>query len=97
MLDQTTSPVNRVFHTMTLLQKRDAMRALNRAVRQVLDGNFSELARRVGITPQSIHLWTISGVVPVYRVRKVCEALEGAVEDYELRPDIFAAPSPAEG
>lgn len=59
--------------------------ALNRAIRQA--GSPSELAKRVGVTPQNIFNWRKRGV-PVERVPAVVRAIDGAVQAHELRPDL---------
>lgn len=79
-------------HDMSPQQLESAKKALRQAMNMLLDGNLSELARRCGVTPQAAMVWLRSGLVPPMRVRKVCDALEDLVEDWELRPDIFRSP-----
>ena len=54
-------------------------------------GSGTELARRIGITPEAVCQWR--GRVPVNRVIAV-EAATGVSREH-LRPDVFAAPRPA--
>ena len=55
-------------------------------------GSGTELARRIGITPEAVCQW--KGKVPVNRVIAV-EAATGVSRE-QLRPDVFAAPRPAQ-
>ena len=52
----------------------------------------TELARRIGITPEAVCQW--KGRVPVNRVIAV-EAATGVLREH-LRPDVFAVPRPAQ-
>jgi len=49
-------------------------------------GSQSELARRLGVTPQAVQFWTRSGIPPkwVISVEK-----ETGVSRHDLRPDIY--------
>jgi len=55
-------------------------------------GSAAELARRLGISPEAVCQW--KGKVPVNRVIAV-EAATGVPREH-LRPDVFAAPRPAQ-
>lgn len=55
-------------------------------------GSGTELARRIGITPEAVCQWR--GRVPVNRVIAV-EAATGVPRE-RLRPDVFAVPRPAQ-
>lgn len=79
-------------HDMTPEQTRSAENTLRQAIDLMLDGNVSELARRCGVRPQAALAWLRKGVVPARRVPQVCAALEGCIDDWELRPDIFRRP-----
>ena len=79
-------------HNMTNPQVSAAKQVFESALAEVLDGNLSELARRLNVSPQAVQAWTVSGVIPARRVVRVCEALEDRVADYQLRPDIFRVP-----
>jgi DNA-binding transcriptional regulator YdaS (Cro superfamily) len=68
-------------------QQRAALAAAINAV-----GSAAELARRVGISPEAVCQW--KGKVPVNRVIAV-EAATGVSREH-LRPDVFAAPRPAQ-
>lgn len=50
-------------------------------------GNASELARRAGVTPQSVLLWKKSGVIPAKRA-KVLEMTIGIPRKL-LNPGVF--------
>jgi len=50
-------------------------------------GNASELARRAGVTPQSVFLWKKSGVIPPKRA-KVLELTIGIPRKL-LNPGVF--------
>lgn len=68
-------------------QQRAALAAAINAV-----GSAAELARRLGISPEAVCQW--KGKVPVNRVIAV-EAATGVSREH-LRPDVFAAPRPAQ-
>jgi len=67
--------------------------AIKNAVAKV--GGQSELARVLGIRPQSVQSWVKAGEVPLRRVVEVEAATGGAVTRYELRPDFFGLERPA--
>jgi DNA-binding transcriptional regulator YdaS (Cro superfamily) len=50
-------------------------------------GGFSELARKLGITPQAVSNWHQRGRVPAVRVLEI-EQITG-VSRHSLRPDIY--------
>ncbi|WP_312283511.1 Cro/CI family transcriptional regulator [Candidatus Igneacidithiobacillus taiwanensis] len=52
-------------------------------------GSQSELARRVGVSPQAVHAWTRGGVISPQSAVRIESATNGAVTRAELRPDIF--------
>lgn len=62
------------------------MKPIDRAIEAV--GSAAELARRLGISKQAIHLWGLRAI-PVGRVADV-EKVTG-IPKAELRPDIFGA------
>lgn len=61
--------------------------AIQKAVDAV--GSQSELARRVGVTPQRVGQWVKSGKVPAEQVLKIEFACSATVTRFELRPDIY--------
>jgi len=63
------------------------MTPIERAVSLV--GGQSALARIIGIKPQSVRHWVVSGLVPPRRVIAIEEATGGKVTRQELRPDIY--------
>lgn len=79
-------------HNLTPAQVKAASKTFEEALAKVLDGNLSELARRVGVSPQAVQAWTVGGVIPARRVVRVCAALDDEVFEHQLRPDIFRAP-----
>ncbi|NHN79707.1 helix-turn-helix domain-containing protein [Azotobacter chroococcum] len=62
-----------------------SLEALNKAIGVV--GSPTELAKRVGVSPQNIFNWKRRGV-PAERVPAVVRATDGAVQAHELRPDL---------
>lgn len=60
----------------------------------VLLANQSEIARRLGTKPQTVHLWFKNGV-PAPKVLSLCECLEWKVTPHEVAPDIY--PNPFDG
>jgi DNA-binding transcriptional regulator YdaS (Cro superfamily) len=54
-----------------------------------LVGSQTELARRLGIQPQSVQQWAANGEIPLKRVPAVAEALNHEMSFSELRPDYF--------
>ncbi|MGH8653633.1 MAG: transcriptional regulator [Gammaproteobacteria bacterium] len=62
---------------------------LNRAIRFL--GSQAALARSLGIRPQAVQQWTVTGCVPPKRCRAVEDATGGKVTRYALRPDVFGA------
>lgn len=70
---------------MNKTQKKRAQRALARA--KDVAGCSADLARALGITPQSVSEWD---VVPVARVIPI-EKSTGVLR-YDLRPDIYPEP-----
>lgn len=61
--------------------------AIQKAVEAV--GSQSELARRVGVTPQRVGQWVKCGRVPAEQVLKIEFACAATVSRFELRPDIY--------
>ena len=53
----------------------------------LVGGNASELARRAGVKPQSVHCWRVKGVIPPKRA-KVLEQTLG-VSRKLLNPEVF--------
>lgn len=58
-----------------------------------VSGGQSALARKLGVAPQSVQRWVAKKQVPVKRVVQIEAAVDGLITRYELRPDIFSAPS----
>ncbi|HKJ89242.1 MAG TPA: YdaS family helix-turn-helix protein [Gammaproteobacteria bacterium] len=52
-------------------------------------GGQAELARRIGVRPQSIHKWRKKGVVPAERVLGIEQATGRRVTRHQLRPDLY--------
>ena len=71
-----------------------SLKALDKAIKAA--GSPTELAKRIGATPQNIFNWRKRGV-PAERVPDVVDAVAGAVFAHELRPDLPRLfPVPAE-
>lgn len=66
--------------------------ALDMAI-QVL-GSQAALARHLGIRPQAVQQWTITGRAPAQRCLAVEHATRGSVSRYALRPDVFGPAPP---
>ena len=49
-------------------------------------GSVSELARRMGVTPQAFYLWSR---VPAERVPAFVKATGGRIPAYRVRPDLY--------
>lgn len=62
-----------------------SLEALNKAIGVV--GSPTELAKRVGVSPQNVFNWKKRGV-PAERVPAVVRATNGAIQAHELRPDL---------
>jgi DNA-binding transcriptional regulator YdaS (Cro superfamily) len=60
------------------------------AIKRAADGNMSELARKVCVSPQAVQKWCARGKPPAERVLDI-ERVTG-VPRYELRPDIYPLP-----
>lgn len=56
--------------------------------------NQTELAKRLGTTPQTVSLW-LNSETPAHRVIPVCEALGWKVTPHQMRGDIY--PNPTDG
>lgn len=83
-------------HEMTIAQVKYAKKVFDEALASKLNDNLSELARRIGVSPQAVQAWTVpGGVIPHKRVGAVCDAFEGEVEKHQLRPDVFTPPQAA--
>ncbi|EBH5438199.1 helix-turn-helix domain-containing protein [Salmonella enterica subsp. enterica serovar Cerro] len=54
----------------------------------------TELAKRLGTTPQSVSLW-LNSEAPAHRVIPICEALNWKVTPHQMRKDIY--PNPTDG
>ena len=87
-----SAPKSSRSHAMTNKQLNYAYCRFSNALLEQLDNNLSELARRCGVRPQAVQSWTVTGAIPARRVVQVCNALNNAVEEHELRPDIFRSP-----
>lgn len=48
----------------------------------------SEIARRLGIKPQTVNLWFKNGV-PAQKVLSLCECLCWEITPHEVAPDIY--------
>lgn len=64
------------------------MTGIDKAIK-ALKGNQSELARKIGVTPQAVQQWSKSGKVPAERVLDIEAATDGKVTRHDLRPDIY--------
>ncbi len=64
------------------------MTGIDKAIK-ALKGNQSELARKIGVTPQAVQQWSKSGKVPAERVLDIEAATGGKVTRHELRPDLY--------
>lgn len=62
-----------------------SMNAIEKAVAAC--GSQSELARRLGLKPQSVQGWVTNGRIPAERVLEV-ECASG-VSRHDLRPDLY--------
>lgn len=62
-------------------------KAIEKAVR--VAGSQSALARAIGVTPQAVQSWCVSGNVPAVRVLDIERIVEGKVTRHELRPDLY--------
>ncbi|HCR3994162.1 TPA: helix-turn-helix domain-containing protein [Morganella morganii subsp. morganii] len=54
----------------------------------------SEIARRLGIKPQTVNLWFKNGV-PAQKVLSLCECLSWKITPHEVAPEIY--PNIADG
>ena len=58
-------------------------------------GGMSELARKIGVSPQAVWKWLyVQGRVPATRVLEV-ERVSGVPRE-QLRPDVFSRPEPVQ-
>jgi DNA-binding transcriptional regulator YdaS (Cro superfamily) len=60
----------------------------NKIVDSATNGNQSELARQVGISPQLLTIWRNTRI-PAHYVTDVCKLTNGEVEPHDVRPDVF--------
>jgi len=60
----------------------------NKIVESATNGNQSELARQIGISPQLLTIWRNTRV-PAHYVTDVCKLTRGEVEPHDVRPDVF--------
>lgn len=63
------------------------MTPLGKAIKRA--GGLTELAEKLGVTPQVVSNWRSRGRVPAERCIEIETATDGAVTRQELRPDIF--------
>lgn len=78
-----------------MTEEQKPLEALSRAIKAA--GSPTELARRVGVTPQNIFNWKRRGIPPE-KVPAIVRACGGVVQAYELRPDLpdlFPVPNKA--
>lgn len=68
--------------------------AIEKAV-ELVGGNQSELARKIGCTPQNISKMCKTGRVAAPRVIAIEKATEGKVTRHDLRPDLYPEPPEA--
>lgn len=68
------------------MQKKQEKTGYELALERV-GGNASTLARIAGVTPQSVHLWKQSGLIPAKRA-KVLERVLG-IPRKALNPQVF--------
>lgn len=52
-------------------------------------GSQAAMAALIGVTPQAIYKWHLSGKVPAERVLAVEQATGGVVSRCDLRPDLY--------
>ena len=63
--------------------------AIERAVAMV--GGQSELARLIGVAPQSVQQWVAAGRAPATRFQSIENATGGKVSRAELLDDLYVA------
>lgn len=63
------------------------------------DGNTtgakSELARRIGVTPQAINNWIVNDTIPVRKVILIEAATGGRVTRHQICPEFYPLDLPA--
>ena len=59
-----------------------------KVVQQVANGNQSQFARLVGVSPQLLTHWRKTRI-PADKVVRVCRLAGGRVKPHDIRPDIF--------
>lgn len=59
---------------------------MSKFAQAVKDVGLSEVARRVGESPQCVNNWIERGAVPIGKVATVEQALDGRVTKRDLRP-----------
>lgn len=67
--------------------------SIERAVQIV--GSQSEVARQVGVKPQSVQQWVSSGRVPPHWCLTLERITNKQITRYDLRPDVFGEKAPA--
>ena len=60
---------------------------LERAIKAA--GSARELARRVGVSPQSVWLWRKGKSISAERALDIESATNGVVSKHDLRPDLW--------
>lgn len=52
-------------------------------------GSQTKLAKKIGVSPQSVHQWVEQGKPPGNRVLEIESLVNKEVSRYELRPDFY--------
>ena len=52
-------------------------------------GSQTALAKKIGVSPQSVHQWVEQGKPPGNRVIEIEKLVKGSVSRHELRPDFY--------
>lgn len=70
--------------------------AMDTTVKKKITGiaNQTEIAKRMGYTPQTVSLW-FKNDVPLKNIRRLCDVLNWRVTPHEINPLIY--PNPTDG